>query len=252
MKTYKLSFIFLISLLSLAFVSCKKTEQAPVISHLTLFNAMPGDARLLTSFRGTKPLDIYYDARLFYYAVFDELGKYAITTEEQPLAMYLYPDTLPTDKPLFDLNLKIKKGSINRLYFTGTIEHPDYLLSTFVPPYHNVADSTFGIRFLNLSYQSKPVNVYLIRNGERKEVEGLAYKGASEYKNYAANLETEDYTFEFRDQETQKLLTTYTTKDVGVVKDNLLRFRNVTIALIGLPGETTELLKQKPFLFNDY
>lgn len=252
MKTYKLNIILSISLLCFAFVSCKKTEQVPVISHLSLFNAMPGDTKLLTSFRGTEPLDRYYDGLLFYYAVFSGLNKYAITKEEQPLAMYRYPDTLPTSKPLYDLNLKLKQGSINRLYFMGTVEHPDYLLSTFVPPAYNVADSTFGIKFLNLSYQSKPINVYLVSNGERKEVEGLAYKGETEYKRYAAALKTGEYTFEFRDQETQKLLASYTTNGVGFAKDNLWRFRNFTLALIGLPGETAEVLKQKPFLLDDY
>jgi hypothetical protein len=252
MKTYKLNIIWSISLLCFAFVSCKKTEQAPVISHLSLFNAMPGDTKLLPSFRGTKPLDRYYDARLYYYGVFNGLNKYAINKEEQPLAMYRYPDTLPTSKPLYDLHLKLKPGSINRLYFTGTAEHPDHLLSTFVPPAYNVADSTFGIKFLNLSYQSKPVNVYLVSNGERKEVEGLVYKGETEYKRYAAPVETGEYTFEFRDQETQKLLASYTTNGVGVANDNVWRFRNFTLALIGLPAETAEVLKQKTFLLDDY
>lgn len=252
MKICKLIYILLISLLPFVFVSCKKTEQAAVISHLSLFNAMPGGKRLLPDFKGTEPMQSYYGARLFYYGVFDEGGKYAITREEQPLLVYNYPDTLPTSKPLLDLNLKIKKGSINYLYFTGTADHPDYLLSTVVPPYHEAADSTFGIRFLNLSYQSKPVNVYLIGNGERKEVEGLAYKGVSDYKEYRASLKTEDYTFEFRDQETQKLIAAYTTKGIGTASENLWRFRNFTLALIGLPGETTEELKQKPFLLNNY
>ncbi|AOM80228.1 DUF4397 domain-containing protein [Pedobacter steynii] len=252
MKTYKWNIILSISLLCFAFVSCKKNDEAAVISHLTLFNAMPGNIKLMPSFKGTDPLERYASAQLFYYATFNELGKYAITKEEQPLTVYSYPDTLPTSKPLFELNLKIKKGSINRLYFTGTAAHPDYLLSTFVPPAYTAADSTFGIRFLNLSYQSKPVNVYLVSNGERKEVEGLAYKAGTEYKRYAAPLETGDYIFEFRDQETQKLLASYTTNGVGVAKDNLWRFRNFTLALIGSAGETTEVLKQKPFLFNDY
>jgi hypothetical protein len=251
MKTYKLKFILLISLLSFAFVSCKKIEQASVVSHLTLFNAMPGQV-LLANFKGAEPLDRYLGAMTFGYAVFNLGGRYAITKEEQPLAMYRYPDTLPTSKPIFNLNLKIKKGSINNLYFTGTIKNPEYLLSTTVPPYHDVADSTFGIRFLNLSYQSKPVNVYLVTNGERKEVEGLAFKGISEYKNYTAALKTREYTFEFRDQETQILIATYTTKGIGIASENLWRFRNFTLALIGLPGETAEELKQKPFLLNDY
>lgn len=252
MKTCKLNIILSLSLLCLAFVSCKKTQPAPVISHLTLFNAMPGNERLMISLRGTKPLDRYYDARILYYAIFDNDAKYAIIKEDQPLAIYRYPDTLPTSKPLYDLNLKLKQGSINKLYFTGSVEHPDYLLSTFVPPAYNAADSTFGIRFLNLSYQSKPVNVYLVGNGERKEVEGLAYKGATEFKRYAAPLKTGAYTFEFRDQESQKLLATYTTSGVGVATENLWRFRNFTLALIGSPDGTTEVLKQKTFLFNEY
>lgn len=252
MKTYNLRFILLISLMSYAFVSCKKTEETPVLTHLTLFNAMPGPEKLLPSFRGTAPLNRYYDASLFYYGVFDIGGRYAITKEDQPLAIYNYPDTLPTSKPLLDLQLKLNKGSINTLYFLGTAAQPDYLLDTYLPPFHNAADSTFGVRFLNLSYGSKPVSVYLVSNGERKEVEGLAYKGVTAFKNYSATLETGDYTFEFRDQETQQFIASYTTKEIGKPSENAWRFRNFTIALIGLPGATTEQLKQKSFLFNNY
>lgn len=252
MKTYKPSYILLISLLSFAFVSCKKTEQTPVITHLTLFNAMPGEEKLLPSFRGTAPLNNYYLSSLFYYGVFDIGGRYAITKEDQPLAIYSYPDTLLPNKPLLDLNLKLTKGSINSLYFLGSVAHPDYLLDTYLPPAHQAADSTFGIRFINLSPGSKPVNVYLVSAGERKEAEGLAYKGITGFKNYSATLKTSDYTFEIRDQESQQLLTSYTTIGIGKPTENAWRFRNFTIALIGLPGESTEKLKQKSFLFNNY
>ncbi|ALL06819.1 hypothetical protein AQ505_15775 [Pedobacter sp. PACM 27299] len=252
MKIYKFQYILFISLLCFAFVSCKKTEQTPVLTHLTLFNAMPGQLRLLPSFRGTEPLNRYYLAILFDYGVFNVGGKYAITKEDQPLAIYSYPDTLSPDKPLFDLQLKLKKGSINTLYFLGKKENPDYLLDTYLPPVHQAADSTFGIRFINLSYGSKPINVYLIKDGERKEVEGLAYKGITNFKSYTATLKTGNYTFEFRDQATQELLASYTTTELEKPSENKWRFRNFTIALIGLPGESSELLKQKTFLFDNY
>lgn len=250
MKTYKLRYILFISLL--CFVSCKKTEEATVLTHLTLFNAMPGELRLLPSFRGTEPLNRYYDATLFYYGTFNVVGKYAITKEDQPLAIYSYPDTLVPSKPLFDLQLKLKKGSINTLYFLGKKEAPDYLLDTYLPPVHQAADSTFGVRFMNLSYGSQPVNVYLIKDGVRSAVEGLAYKGITDFKSYAATLKTGNYTFEFRDQATQQLLGSYTTTELEKPSENKWRFRNFTIALIGLPGESSELLKQKTFLFDNY
>lgn len=119
MKTFRLQYILIISLLCFTFVSCKKTERAAVLTHLTLFNAMPGELRLLPSFRGTEPLDRYYLSTLFDYGIFNEGGKYAITKEDQPLAIYSYPDTLEPNKPLFDLQLKLKQGSINTIYFLG-------------------------------------------------------------------------------------------------------------------------------------
>lgn len=252
MKTFRLQYILIISLLCFTFVSCKKTERAAVLTHLTLFNAMPGELRLLPSFRGTEPLDRYYLSTLFDYGIFNEGGKYAITKEDQPLAIYSYPDTLEPNKPLFDLQLKLKQGSINTIYFLGKKESPDYLLDTYLPPVHQVADSTFGVRFMNLSYGSQPVNVYLIKDGERKEVEGLAYKGLTDFKSYTATLKTGNYTFEFRDQATQQLLASYTTVELEKPSENKWRFRNFTIALIGLPGESSGLLKQKTFLFNNY
>lgn len=251
---YKIHLLLLSGLLSIVLISCKKEREEPVVSSLILVNAVPGSAPLAVNFTGTQPSNFYSAAARISYGILDQFSRFNMETTEQPLALYQYPDTLSTSKPLFNLNLHLEKGSINSLFLMGTVAQPDYLFLSAVPPYHAVRDSTFGIRFVNLSYQSKPVNVYLIANGERKEIDGLAYKGITPYKNYTAFAADDSYVFEFRDQETQNVIASYVLKDLGQAneKENLWRYRNFTMALIGLPDTAVPEQKQKIFLINNY
>ena len=251
---YKIHLLLLSSLLFIAFISCKKERQQPIVSSLIVVNAVPGSTPLVVNFTGSQPSNFYAGAAKINYGILDQFSRFNMETTEQPLTLYQYPDTFSTSKPIFNLNLHLEKGSINSLFLMGTVAKPDYLFLSSVPPYHAVRDSTFGIRFVNLSYQSKPVNVYLIANGEQKEIDGLAYKGITPYKNYTARAADNSYVFEFRDQETQNVIASYVLKDLSQAneKENLWRYRNFTLALIGLPDTAVPEQKQKIFLINNY
>ncbi|SDJ03287.1 hypothetical protein SAMN04487898_101127 [Pedobacter sp. ok626] len=255
MRNFKINTLLLSMLLSIAFLSCKKEEPLPATSSLTIANAVAGSKPLVVNLNeGANPsYYLYRTASALKYGVLEgDVGKLNVENPTQRLRLFQLPDTTATSQPLFDLKLQIVKGSINSLLLTGTANHPDYLLDTTIPPYHNQADSTFGLRFTNLSYQSKPVNVYMISNGERKEVEGLIYKGITGYKNYAAMDKTGTYTFEFRDQETQRILAVYTLEGAAKATENLWRYRNFTLALIGIPDTVDPEQKQKTFMINNY
>lgn len=242
-------------LLSLAFMSCKKeVDSLPVISSLILVNAVPGSAKLIINLNGTTSTKgyTYSGAAYLDYGVFVPGNKLTTFNELQPLGLFQFPDTNATSKPLFDLQLQLKEGSISSLFLTGTVANPDHLLVTDVPPFHEQRDSTFGIRFANLSYQSKPVSIYLIGQSEQREIDGLGYKGITGYKNYLALAKTGDYKFEFRDKETQKVLATYQVAGVNADPVNLWRYRNFTLALIGLPNATDPQQMQTTMLINNY
>ncbi|WP_316833926.1 hypothetical protein [Pedobacter nutrimenti] len=255
MRKFNIISILLLCLLSIAITSCKK--EGPVlriISSLTIVNAVP-DAipYLVPDLRNGSKVDYYYASTpIFQYGISDPATKISTDKELLPLALYLFPDTLLTSKPLFDLKLQIPKGSINSLFLVGTVAQPDYKLVTAVPPAHNERDSTFGVRFANLSYQSKPVSVYVLDNGEQKVLEGLTYKGVSDYKKYVAFAKSDNLTFQFRDQETQNLLATYVVSGLGALANNQWRYKNFTLALKGLPGSADALQKQSTFVISDF
>ncbi|SDJ39014.1 hypothetical protein SAMN04487898_102432 [Pedobacter sp. ok626] len=252
MRKFRISAWFI--LVSILFMACKKEDSLPVMSSLILVNAVPGSAKLVINLNGTTPGwgYSYSGAAYINYGVFEPGNKLTTFELEQPLGLFQYPDTTATSKPLFDLQLQLKKGSINSLFLTGTVDHPDHLLVTDVPPFHNQRDSTFGIRFANLSYQSKPVSIYLIDDGVQKEVDELAYKQVTGYMNYPALAQTGDYKFEFRDKETQKVLATYEFSAVNQGAMNRWRYRNFTLALKGLPGAIDAAQAQSPFLIDNY
>lgn len=242
-------------LLSMAFVACKKeADSLPVISSLTLVNAVPGSAKLIINLNGTTSAKgyTYSGAAYLDYGVFAPGNKLTTFNEKQPLGLFQFPDTNATSRPLFDLQLQLKKGGISSLFLTGTVTNPDHLLVNDLPPFHEQRDSTFGIRFANLSYQSKPVSIYLIANGEQREIDGLPYKGVTDYKNYLALAKTGDYKFEFRDKESQKVLATYNLAGINSDPINLWRYRNFTLALIGLPNTTDPQQMQTTLLINNY
>lgn len=244
----------LLIMLTIAFTSCKKEDSLQVMSSLILVNAVPGSAKLVINLNGIIRGKgyTYSGASYVNYGVFEPDDKLTTFNTTQPLGLFEFPDTTATSKPLFNLQLQLKKGSINSLFLMGTVDHPDHLLVTAVPPFHNQQDSTFGVRFANLSYQSKPISIYLIGNGEQKEIDGLAYKQVTGYKNYAALAKTGDYKFEFRDKETQEVLATYLFTGINADQTNLWRYRNFTLALKGLPGAVDAAQKQSPFLINNY
>jgi hypothetical protein len=161
----------------------------------------------------------------------------------QPMTIYQFPDTLDKDVPLFRLTLPLPIASISTLFLTGTASSPDTLFTTDVLPYHTAADSTMGIRFMNLSPGSRPVNIRVKGQSGAPIGSNLAYKGTTRFMIMPAGTQQGDYTFEFRDAVTETLLISYTTKGIQLPPQNFRNawtYRNSTLALMGLPGGTGE------------
>jgi hypothetical protein len=137
----------------------------------------------------------------------------------------------------------LQSGRIYSLYLTGTVAQPDTVFMQEQLAAHSMADSVAGVRFVNLSPGSNPVSVDIKGQANGSEVVSLAYKARTVFKTYKADHAVTSYIFEFRDASSGTLLTTYTLNGVNnassasLTTTNTLRFRNMTIALIG--GRTT-------------
>ncbi len=235
------------------------------MASLTLINSVVGSSLLIPNFSGSYTLSGSYISGNFltygyyygYAAGMNTGNQMTLQSGLQTLAMYQYPDTLPTSKPLLNIDFTLTAGSINSLFLTGTVNSPDTLLTVDHPPYYSVTDSSVGFRFVNLSPGSKPISVNIQGEPDGSRVSSLSYKNITGFSSFPAASGISSYTFEFRDAATGALLASYLAD--GINNDgsdpnnpaNNWRFRNFTLAFLGLPdGSGTEA--QTVLLINNY
>jgi hypothetical protein len=234
---------------------CKKNNDQPGdISSLNIVNAIPGSDNLVTNFNGItgKMVDTfrwYNTALQIGYGSSQIISSYSGAT---PLSLSQISDTLHS---LYAGTLNLPAGTIHTLFLTGTVASPDTLFTTDTPPYHPAMDSSVGVRFVNLSPGSDPISVNIQGQANGTEAASLSYKAITSFKNYPAIGAVDSYTFEFRDIATDIVLATYTLYGIndGLVNTNTnyLRYRNLTIALIGLPGAASDV-PQTTIQINNY
>ncbi|WP_343306645.1 hypothetical protein AAHN97_05975 [Chitinophaga niabensis] len=226
--------------LACSLLACKKQTVSPTAS-LNLINAVPGSTpSLVTNFGGTTPIVWYKTALKLVYGTFDKASQALSLRGPQKLAVYLYPDTTAHSTPLFNLDLQLKPGTINTLFLTGTKTAPDTLLTTDVIPYYPASDSSLGIRFVNLSTGSAPVSVNITGLANGSEAAGISYKAITGFKKYPAPAGLSQYNFEFRNAATGELLGSYVLTGVNSTFANTAkRYRNFTLAFMGLPADRT-------------
>lgn len=222
------------------FISCKKEQTFSGTASLTLINAVPNSTpSLVTNFSGTDPI-VYRNALKLEYGKADKNNQNLSYTGEQSLAIYKYPDTNAHSVPLYDLTLNLQPGAIYTLFLTGTLTAPDTLFTIDTPPYHPATDSSLGIRFVNLMAGSMPVSVNLGGMANGSEANDLSYKNITGFTNYPAIAAVSKYTFEFRNTTNGELISSFDVTGINVSNPgNQRRFRNFTLALIGIPGDPT-------------
>lgn len=233
----------LLWMLTASITGCSKQKNPADSANLTLVNAVVGtggglNRYLVPNFTPNQPLNWYAGAMQISYAnsASSQTSSYFGKT---PLAIYFYPDTTAHSTPLYNLTLNLPSGSINTLFLTGSLSNPDTLFTTDHPPYHPVADSSLGIRFVNLSAGSSPVSFNISGQANGSEASSLPYKGITSFKNYSAIAGISDYNFECRDAATGTLISSFDVSgiaDPGGTTPNNRRYRNFTLALIGSPG----------------
>ena len=136
--------------------------------------------------------------------------------------------TSDTAKPLFNATVSANEGQMYSLFLAGQYPQCD---TVWVRDYiSNYADSSVGVRFVNLSPNSGAVNINIKGNTGKLEATNLAYKQVTNFTNYAARSTNSSYTFEIRDAVTSSLLSTFTL--------SITRFHNHTLVIKGLKGAT--------------
>lgn len=219
-------------------LSCSKQTATPTAS-LTLINAIPGSTpSLVTNFSGASPITWYKNALKLVYGTSTNANLALAYRGEQKLAIYRFPDTTAHSTPLLDLDLHLQPGNIYSLFLTGTLTEPDTLFTTDIIPYYPTSDSSMGIRFVNLSPGSDPISINITGSANGSEVGSLSYKGITGFKKYRATAADSKYTFEFRDAATGTLLSSFDVTGVNAAS-NTRRFRNFTVAFMGLPADAT-------------
>jgi len=251
----KLTLLYLSICLCLsATLSCKKELSPQNVTSLTIVSAISGSPLMLADFTG-KPADQFSGEGLFlYYGIYDPNARLAPLVREQSLAIYKYP-YVAGDPQFYKLTLNPKIGEVNTLFLTGTQSHPEHFVVNELPPYYAVKDSLVGLRFVNLSAGSGPVQVKISGQGLNTAIisNNLAYKSITTYLPVPANSKIGDLFVEFYDQASGTLLDTFTLTGVGdTLKDNPWRYRNYTLALKGLPNAANPDDEQGIFKIDDY
>ena len=247
----------------LALAACQKTGTVPSVAKpaaLTIVNAIPTAKAIIPIINTSSSVEYFNTAAAINYGSFSEFSPYGGI--DTLYAVQKDVDTLdisPKAGQLMFYNiLNLQPGGIYSLFFAGTdTSAPDYLFTVDTLPVHNSTDSTFDLRFVNLSTDSDPVSVDINGDSNGSEVASLAYKGVSSFKAYSASsTAAATYTFEFRDLASGKLLSSYKFSGIlngtgGNSSSNIYRFRNFTLALIGQPSGIGAI-PQKAILINNY
>ncbi|MBE9601396.1 DUF4397 domain-containing protein [Pedobacter sp. MC2016-24] len=235
--------IFGALLLSLAVCACKKelSFKPEGTSSFTIVNGLSGTDYLFTNFNGDKSNGQYYaNTAAMRYGNFLFFNSY---TGQQDLGLYSATDTNANSKPVLRLRFNLERNAVYTLFLSGTTQDADYLMTNDQLPYHLPADSTMGLRFINLAKGSAPITVNLVGKAFGSEEIGLPYKGVSAFKNYNANSAIRSYTFEFRDKASGTLLGSCLVdginNDGSVGSPNIRRNRNYTIVLLGSTVDQT-------------
>lgn len=123
------------------------------------------------------------------------------------------------------------EGEVYSLFLCGVPGTTEGIVIKENIPYRT--DSTAGIRFINLSPNSTPLNITKSTSTTLNEVSNLAYKQYTDYISYPA-LSTSTYTFQVRAAANPNtVLTTFALSTATIP-----RFTNITVVIRGVVGGT--------------
>jgi len=216
-----LSFLLIIG--SMLAASCKKNDAGvPLLASVNVVHAVVNAPVIKVNTTGGQ----------VFYATYADSIKYGAAKAYSLIAGIDAPITIvstsDTTKPLFNAALSTNEGELYSLFLGGQYPQCD---TVWVRDYFsNYADSSVGVRFINLSPNSGAININIKGNTGKLEATNLAYKQITNFTTYAARSTNSSYIFEIRDAATSSLLSTFTL--------SITRFHNHTLVIRGLKGAT--------------
>jgi len=209
-------------------ISCSKNgnvSNPEPISAVNIVNAAPNSSPFIVDLTGATSVTEYFSSaqQIDYGSSYE----YSIPSGQIPTVVYQISDT---NTPAFIGKLLLSPNAIYSIFLAGNINNQggiDTLLVEDFPPNYSIADSVAGVRFVNLSTGSKPMNVTIEGNPvAQTEFTGLSYKNVSSWKGYpATSIIPGYYSFTVWDQSSGDSLTSFTW--------NYTLFRNSTLVISG-------------------
>jgi len=204
---------------SFSISSCKKSNDLVVAASLDVVNASPGvsNAKVRTPI-ATGYFSVLKGVNYGSNSVFN------IPTGSVPISMTNADDTT---KPFYFTTINCNAGQIYSYFISGA-SGEDIISNKDVIPIRT--DSSFGLRFINLSYNSSSLNVTLSVSPTSNEFTGITYKTITDFKNYPAKFtDPSTYTFQALD-DSGNLISTLDVTTANYVQ------KNITLVLMGMLG----------------
>lgn len=224
--------------------ACKKEKNTPIYGSINVINASVNLGSVKVNSYG-KPISwvgltgadgtVNYGANKIY-TLFNSVGNYPI---------FIVP-TLDTLNTIFKGNIPQNSSDIYSIYTSGQAPNYESIIYKENDIPYNLPDSLVSVRFINLSPNSPIVKITLASKPTVAEIENLAYKEQTKFKQYPLRsiIPAGSITFEVRNLNTNSILTTYTLPTVAIlpysnVTVSRARFRSITLVIKGLAGTTS-------------
>ncbi len=197
--------IYITTVCSIFLIGCAKdktNDKLPGLSSLTVVNARPDLSAGLLNFSGGTISQARNKAAAYYQGFFE----FPLRAGNLPVTIVSADDTLHA---VFQGNLALKNTGIYSLYLFGNADNPQSLfLEDYIPAHR---DSVSGIRFINLSGDSSPVNIVIEGSGA-PVFSSLGFKQLSKFKGYPVTMDVTNgggYTFDILDSSGNFLTSVY-------------------------------------------
>jgi hypothetical protein len=205
-------------------IACQKAKVVPAPASVTVVHAMAGGNAIVPKF-GDDTAGRYYKGPSSGNTMVQI--KYAASQLYSRVAGQTSVSVVPITDTLFRIfngSVNLQSGGIYSFFLSGDTAHAD---TTFVVdniPYY--ADSSSGVRFINLTVGGKAITITLTSDVTNTPITTLGYRQNSDFIKYSATLAAgTSYKFTVRDQATGDSLYAY----------NWIysRFKNNTIVIAG-------------------
>lgn len=205
-------------------IACQKAKVVPAPASITVVHAMAGGNAIVPKF-GDDTAGRYYKGPTSGNTMVQVkyLASQLYSRVAGPTSLSVVPITDTLFK-IFNGSVSLQSGSIYSFFLSGDTAHADTTLIVDNIPYY--ADSSAGVRFINLTIGGKAITVNLTSDVTNTPVTTLSYRQNSGFMKYPATLAAgSSYKFTVRDQASGDSLTSYTW--------SYSRFKNSTIVIAG-------------------